>query len=238
MTFTSIAEINANIKPRLAALNQQSFQKMKTSRRELFEALDKPALKPLPKERYSYAEWRRAKVHIDYHFVFDNHYYSVPYKYIHHEVEVRATHKTVECFYRRKRIASHPRSYLRFKHSTLKEHMPPAHRAHAEWSPERMKRWANKIGPCTMKFIEYMIASRAFPEQAYRACLGVLRLGSRYGEERLEKACAIAYEAGATRYHQVELILKNKVDSVPHSHTTNASRITSHENIRGSDYYK
>ena len=93
--------------------------------------------------------------------------------------------------------------------------MPPAHRAHAEWSPERMKRWANKIGPHTMRFIERLIASRAFPEQAYRACLGVLRLGYRYGEDRLEKACAIAYESGATRYQQVELILKNKLDAPP-----------------------
>jgi len=238
MTFTSIAEINAAIKPRLAAFNQKSFQKMKTSRKALFEAVDKPVLKPLPLEKYQYAEWQHAKIHIDYHFVFDDHYYSVPYKYIHHEVEVRATANTVECFYQRKRIASHPRSYLRYKHSTLKEHMPSTHRAHAEWSPERMKRWANKIGPHTMKFIEHLIASRAFPEQAYRACLGVLRLGSRYGEDRLEKACAIAYESGATRYKQVELILKNKLEAVPHSHAPNAPAITSHENIRGSDYYK
>lgn len=238
LTFTSIAEINAAIKTRLAEFNQKSFQKMKTSRLALFESVDKPALKSLPPEKYQYAEWQHAKVHIDYHFVFDNHYYSVPYKYIHHEVEVRATANTVECFYKKKRIASHPRSYLRYKHSTLKEHMPPAHRAHAEWSPERMKRWANKIGPHTMKFIDRLITSRAFPEQAYRACLGVLRLGSRYGEDRLEKACAIAYESGATRYAQVELILKNKFDAVPHSHSAKTPIISSHENIRGSDYYK
>lgn len=239
ITFTSIAEINAAIKPKLIAFNQQSFQKMKTSRQALFDAVDKPALNSLPPEKYKYAEWQHAKIHIDYHFVFEEHYYSVPYKYIHHEVEVRATAKTVECFYDGKRIASHPRSFLRYKHSTLGEHMPPAHRAHAEWTPERMKRWANKIGPHTMKFIDRLITSRAFPEQAYRACLGVLRLGTRYGEDRLEKASAIAYESGAVRYQQVELILKNKLDALPHSHaTTNTPVITSHENIRGSDYYK
>jgi transposase len=238
ITFTSIAEINAAIKPRLSEFNQKSFQKMKTSRKALFDSLDKPVLKALPKDKYQYAEWQYAKIHIDYHFVFDEHYYSVPYKYIHHEIEVRATANTVEGYYKRKRIVSHPRSYHRYKHSTLKEHMPSSHRAHAEWSPERMKRWANKIGPHTMKFIEHLIVSRAFPEQAYRACLGVLRLGSRYGEARLEKACAIAYESGATRYRQVELILKNKLDTIPHSHTTKSVIITSHENIRGSNYYK
>ncbi len=238
MTFTSITEINAEIKPRLIAFLQKSFQKMKTSRQELFEAVDKPALKPLPPEKYQYAEWKHAKIHIDYHFLFDDHYYSVPYKYIHNEVEIRATAKSVECFHQGKRIASHPRSHLKYKHSTLKDHMPPAHRAHAEWSPERMKRWANKIGPHTMKFIERLISSRAFPEQSYRTCLGVLRLGSRYGENRLEKACAIACESDVTRYQQIEAILKNKIDTLPHSHVSNTPVITSHENIRGSNYYK
>jgi transposase len=238
ITFTSIAEINAAIKPRLTEFNKKSFQKMKTSRQELFETIDKPELKPLPTERYQYCQWQHAKVHIDYHFVFDDHYYSVPYKYIHHEIEVRATSNTVECFYKLKRISAHPRSYHRYKHSTIKEHMPPAHQAHAEWSPERMKRWANKIGVNTMKFIDHLIASRAFPEQAYRTCLGVLRLASRYGEDRLDKACFIAHEAGATRYHQVESILKNKLDTVSHSQAVNTSATTTHENIRGSTYYQ
>jgi transposase len=238
ITFTSIAQINEAIKPRLIAFNQQPFQKMKTSRWVLFEEIDKPTLKLLPETKYQYAEWHRAKINIDYHFVFDNHYYSVPYKYIHHEVEIRATANIVECFYKEKRIASHSRSYFRYKHTTIKEHMPPSHQAHAEWTPERMKRWANKIGPSTNQFINHLISSRAFPEQAYRACLGVLRLGSRYGEDRLEKACAIAYESGATRYNQVELILKNKLDGTTHSRAMNTPVILSHENIRGSDYFK
>jgi hypothetical protein len=112
ITFTSIGEINAAIKPRLDVLNNQSFQKMKTSRRELFESLDKPALKPLPAERYHYAQWVNAKIHIDYHFVFDDHYYCVPYQYIHHHVQIRATNKIVECFYQGKRIAAHARSHV------------------------------------------------------------------------------------------------------------------------------
>lgn len=238
ITFTSIAEINAAIKPRLAAFNRQSFQKMQTTRLALFESVDKPALKLLPKERYQYAEWQRAKIHIDYHFMFDDHYYSVPYKYIHREVEIRSTSTTVECFYQRKRIASHPRSHLRYKHSTLKEHMPTAHRVQTQWSPERLKRWANKIGLHTMTLISRFIASRPFPEQAYRACLGVLRLGAKYGENRLEKACAIANESGATRYAQIELILKNKLDEINTVQATTTPIISSHKNIRGSNYYK
>jgi transposase len=238
ITFTSIGEINAAIKPRLTALNNQSFQKMKTSRRELFEAVDKPALKPLPPERYYYADWVNAKIHIDYHFVFDDHYYSVPYQYIHRPVQIRATSKTVECFYQGKRIAAHIRSHVRYGYTTLAEHMPPNHRAQAEWSPERMKRWANKIGPQTAQFIEHMIAARTFPPQAYRACLGLLRLGERFGEERLEKACIIALSAGVTRYQQVESILKKRLDTLPHSHGQTEPIMSNHENIRGPDYYK
>jgi transposase len=238
ITFTSIAQINAEIKSRLIRFNSQAFQKMKTSRLELFEAVDKPALKPLPADKYQYAQWHHAKVHIDYHFVFDDHYYSVPYQYIHHDVEVRSTSNTVECFYKNNRIAVHMRSYARYKFTTLNEHMPKSHRAHVQWTPERMKRWANKIGPQTHQFIEHMIASRPFPEQAYRACLGVLRLGERFGAERLEKACRIAYGAGATRYKSVEDILKNKLDLAPSAENQTPLITPLHENIRGPHYYQ
>jgi transposase len=238
LTFTSIAEINAAIKPRVANFNTQLFQKMKTSRCELFETIDKPALNPLPSTRYEFADWINAKVNIDYHFVFDNHYYSVPYKYIHQQVQIRATHQTVECFFKEKRIAVHARSFIKYKFTTLKEHMPAAHRAHAEWGPERIKRWAKKIGPQTNQFIEYLISSRPFPQQAYRSCLGLLRLAQRYSEVRLEKACAIALTVGATRYQQIESILKNRLDNKDVSHKQDEIIVSKHINIRGSKYYK
>jgi len=238
ITFTSIGEINAAIKSRVAVFNTQSFQKMKTSRQELFETLDKPALKPLPSHRYQYANWNKAKINIDYHFVFDDHYYSVPFRYIHQTIDIRTTAKIIECFYQEKRIAVHERSYARYKHTTIAEHMPLAHRTHAEWTPERIKRWASKIGPETAKFIDHMIASRAFPQQAFRACLGLLRLGKRFGEDRLEKACAKGLSVGASRYQQIESILKNKLDAIPVSDTEPSTPLSSHKNIRGSTYYK
>lgn len=239
-TFTSIAEIKAAVKPRLTAFNQQRFQKMKTSRLELFNTLDKPALMPLPPEVYQYAEWKKAKVNIDYHFVFDEHYYSVPYQYIHHSIEIRADGKTVECFYQGQRIAVHTRSKKRYQHTTLAEHMPSAHKAHAQWTPERIQRWALKTGQNTADFIEHMIASRAFPEQAFRSCMGLMRLARSFGPERLEKACRIALDAGMTRYQQVEKLLKNKMDSVEikSKPQTQTPVISSHHNIRGSNYYQ
>jgi len=238
MTFSSIGEINAAIKPKLEALNNQLFQKMNVSRRELFETLDKPALKSLPPQRYHYAQWANAKIHIDYHFVLDKHFYSVPYQYIHHQVQIRATAKTVECFYQNNRVAVHARSYVRYGFTTLQAHMPASHLAHATWSPERMKRWAKQMGPQTVQFIEYMIASRAFPEQAFRACLGLLRLGNSFGEKRLEAACTIALSVGATRYQHVESILKKRLDTLPASNTQIQTHVSEHENIRGPEYYQ
>lgn len=238
ITFTGITEINSAIKKRLEIINNQPFQKMKTSRRELFDTLDKPALKHLPPERYSYADWVKAKIHIDYHFSFDKNFYSVPHQHIHHEVQIRATGKVVECFYKGKRIAVHVRSFAKYKYITVNEHMPPAHIAHAEWTPDRMKRWASKTGPNTEKFIDHMIASRPFPQQAYRACLGLLRLGNRFGNDRLENACARAYMAGATRYQHVESILENRLDTQPISHGEITRELPPHENIRGAAYYK
>lgn len=239
MTFTSIADINIAIKQRLEQFNSQPFQKMKdSSRRKLFEELDKPALKPLPKYKYEYASWKKAKVNIDYHIVFDEHYYSVPYKYIHQLIEIRATTSAVECFYQGRRIAAHHRSYNRYKFTTLKEHMPEAHKEYSKWTPERIKRWANKIGPNTKEYIQHMINSRAFPQQAFRSCLGLLRLAKNYGEERLEKACNIALASGAYRYQHVESILKNKLEQVTQTSSHKTPVIASHKNIRGSKYYQ
>lgn len=236
-TFTSIAEINAAIKPLVATLNAQSFQKMKTSRRELFESVDRPALKPLPTERYQFAEWKKAKINIDYHFIFDEHFYSVPWKHIRKPVEIRSTAKTVECFYKGERIAAHARSHKRYGYSTFEKHMPPAHLAHAHGSsPERLKRWADKIGPQTACFISHMMASRPFPEQAYRACLGLLRLAGQYGEKRLEQACSRGLQVGANRYQQIQGMLKHNLENAPVTETK-ASPILQHDNIRGPRYY-
>jgi transposase len=237
LTFTSIGEINVAISKRLTTLNNQSFQKMKTSRHELYKTIDKPALKPLPPHRYQYAEWKRAKIHIDYHFVFDDHFYSVPHQYIHQEVEIRSTAKSVECFCKSQRIAAHARSYKKYGFTTLIEHMPKAHEEHAKYSISYIKSWAKKIGQQTVDFIDHMIASRALPQQAYRSCYGLLRLGDQYGNERLNKACEKALIIRATRYQQVESILKNHLEEVP-VQKTDSVPLPAHNNIRGANYYK
>lgn len=237
-TFTSIAEINQTFAPMLKLFNCQNLQNMDVSRRKLFETIDLPELKPLPEHRYQYAIWKTVKIHIDYHFAFDNHYYSAPYKYTSHKAELRATVDSVECFYKGERIAVHQRSYKKYGFTTLEEHMPKSHREYAKWTPERIRHWASKSGVHTEQFIEHMISTRAFPQQAFRACLGVMRLGDRFGYDRLELACTKALQVGASRYKQIESILKNKLENVPVTNNENDTTIPHHENIRGANYYQ
>ena len=157
MTFTSLGEINAEIKKRLPVINGKPFQKMTTSRLELFEQLDKPALKPLPPTRYQYAAWKKATINVDYHFVFADRYYSVPYKYISKKVEIRATSKAIECFHNNQRIATHVRSYKKYSFTTVNDHMPKNHQEYAKFSPERLQNWATKIGVNTEAYVNHMI---------------------------------------------------------------------------------
>jgi len=236
--FGSLGEINAAIKSRLAILNAQPFQKMDTSRAKLFELLDKPALKPLPVTRYQYATWKKATISLDYHFTLDDCHYSVPYQYIGKKVEIRATNKSIECFHDNCRIAVHERCHIKYSFVTVTEHMPKGHQEHAKFSIERIQSWAAKIGADTMVFVNHMLNSRAFPQQAYRACLGLLRLSNHYGDTRLDKACHKALTAGATRYQEVEAILKNHLEEVPVNNTMQDAPLIAHENIRGADYYQ
>ena len=236
-SFFSLAELNDAIRTLLEQLNTRPFKKLPGCRRTRFEELDRPALTPLPAQPYVFAEWKKARVHIDYHVAIDGHYYSAPYALIKKAVEVRFTRHTVECFYRGERVASHRRSYHRGGHTTVAAHMPEAHRAAGEWSPRRLMRWAAKNGPSTGELIRAVLGSRKHPQQAYRACLGILRLGKAYGGERLEAACRRALALGSCRYKSIESILKNRLDEQPLAEQPELALPDAHSNIRGPDYY-
>jgi transposase len=235
--FFSLCELNAAIRKLLDQLNDRPFRKLPGCRREHFEQIDRAALSPLPVEAYVYAEWKKARVHIDYHIAVDGHYYSVPHGLIKKEVEVRITRHTVECLYRGNRVASHRRSYRKGGHTTVATHMPEAHREAGEWSPGRLINWAAKTGPATEKLIRSVLGSRKHPQQAYRACLGILRLGKAYGDKRLEAACQRALLLGSCRYKSIESILKHRLDEQPLEQQQELSLPESHDNIRGPAYY-
>jgi transposase len=235
--FFSLVELNAVIRELLEKLNARPFRKLPGCRREHFEQLDQPVLQPLPAEPYVYAEWKKARVHIDYHVAIEGHYYSVPYALIKKEVEVRITRNTIECFHKGNRVASHQRSHHKGRHTTVTAHMPESHRQAGEWSPERLMRWASKTGPATEKLIQTVLGSRKHPQQAYRSCLGILRLSKPYGDERLEAACRRALTLGSCRYKSIESILKHRLDEQPLEAQQELALPDTHDNIRGPAYY-
>jgi transposase len=235
--FFSLAELNRALWRLLEDYNRRPFQKLEGSRRSLFETVEQPALQPLPQESYEYGEWKKARVNIDYHIAVDGHFYSVPYQLVKEQVDVRATATTVEVFHRHKRVASHFRGRYKNGYTTVKEHMPEAHRQYAEWTPERLVHWAGKTGGETAALIETILASRPHPQQGFRACLGIMRLGKLYGQDRLEAACARALALKATSFKSVESILKKGLDKQPLPGPEPEPHAIDHDNIRGPEYY-
>jgi len=236
--FFSVAELNAAVWDLLPSLNDRLMKHLGVSRRQLFEQLDRPLLRPLPATRYEVAEWRDATVNIDYHIVAESNYYSVPYQLVHQRVEVRLAATTVEIFLTGRRLASHRRRGGRGHFSTDPAHMPAAHRAHAEWTPSRLIAWAGTTGPATAELVTALLAAKPHPEQGYRACLGLMRLSKSYGPERMEAACARAGQLRAPSYRTVATILATGADRVPLADGPEPPAVLpSHANIRGSAYY-
>jgi len=235
--FFSLAEMNEAIAEKLAQLNGRAFRGEPTSRRGLFDELERAALKPLPAQRYELAEWKKVTVNIDYHVEWDHHFYSVPYTLVRQKLELRATKATVEAYKGRRRVASHKREHSRRRYITDPAHMPPSHRAHLEWTPARLVHWAGTVGPSVAALVEKVLGSRPHPEHAYRACLGLMSLAKRYGNERLGAACARALASGAVSYSSVKSILARDLDKVPLQQASPAPAPQDHENLRGAAYY-
>lgn len=236
-TFYSLAELNGAIPELLERLNSRALRKLKKSRRELFELFDRPNAVALPEKPYEYAEWKLATVNIDYHIEVDHHYYSVPYKLLREKLDVRLTAHTVEAFQKGQRVVCHVRSFTPHHHSTLKEHMPPAHQNYLEWTPSRIVSWAQKTGPATAELVQRIIDSRTHPEQAYRSCLGILRLEKHYSQQRLENAASRALKFAALSFKALRNILANGLDRLEENPDGSKPALPDHENIRGSGYY-
>ena len=191
----------------LEKLNNKLMQRIGKSRREMFELLDRPNAQLLTEKSYEFADWKTVRVSIDYHVCFDDNFYSVPYTLIHQELEIRATRNVIEVFKKGERVCSHQRSYQRHKYTTLVEHMPQAHQKYLEWTPTRILEWASKCGPAVRELTGKIMANRKFPEQAYRSCLGIIRLENHYTAERLDRACRRALDYRLESYQGVKNIL-------------------------------
>jgi transposase len=236
-TFFTLAELNITIKSLLEDLNQRPFKKLPGSRLSQFELLDKPVLSPLPAERYEYLEFKLARVNIDYHFEFDKHYYSVPHHLVKSQVELQATRDGVAVFFKGKQVARHPRSQRQGGFTTCATHMPEAHKQHQEWSPQRLKNWGKQIGSSTEKMVNVLFERKKHPEQAYRACLGLLNLSKQYTPVRLEAACQRALHINAPQLKNIKSILKSNMDQLPLPINSPSVNTESHLNVRGSNYF-
>ncbi len=237
-TFFSTAEANIAIRERQDWLNNRPFSRLDGTRSSLFEELDKPQLLPLPEQRYVFARWKsKVGVNIDYHVVFDGHYYSAPYQLVRKKVDLRATHNTVELFHNNRRVASHLRSNERGRFTTDPAHRPPSHQTYGDWTPERLFQWALSIGENVSLLVQAVLERRRNPEQGYRSCLGILRLSETYGKDRLENACARARYFGLYTYRSVDSILKTGLDQKPWESVEEEDPFIEHENIRGPHYY-
>jgi len=236
--FFSLSELNTAIGELLEKLNQRPFKKRDGCRRSLFEQVDQPALRSLPAERYDLSTWSKAMVNIDYHVQVEESFYSVPHALTQKAVEVRKTPSTVEIFYQGARVASHVKAHKPHTAVTQNEHRPKAHQAHLEWPPSRLIDWAQKTGRFSAQLFQQMLDRYPHPEMGYRSCLGLLRLGEKYGTKRLEAACERALVTGAASYKSVKSILVHALDTQPLAAEPDASPGTGHDNIRGAGYYQ
>jgi transposase len=234
--FFSLAEINAAIRELTTQLNARVTRHLGTSRRALFDEIERSALKPLPVEPYVYAEWKPCKVGFDYHVEVERHYYSVPHTLLRETVWVRIAVRTIEVFHRGARVATHIRSSSNRRHTTVREHMPSSHRRYADWTPERIKRQASEIGRNTAALIEIIMRERSHPEQGFRAAVGIIRLARSHGHERLEAACDRALQIGARSFTSVNSILKNNLEAKRPALAADGPSIA-HPNIRGPGYF-
>ena len=239
--FFSLGELNAAIRERLEEVNARKFRGQPTSRRDLFEDLERTAMKPLPSVRYEFAEHKPVTANIDYHVEYDGHCYSVPYRLVRQRMEVRATATTVEVLHRNQRVASHAREYGRRRFITDPEHMPKSHREHLEWTPSRLIEWGTNIAPEVGALIGKILESYPHPEHGYRQCLGLTSLAKKKGADRLAAACARAIALNAISYTSVKSILQQNLDRVPvpagEQERLPLPEPPAHENLRGAEYF-
>ena len=236
--FRSFTALNEVIRERLERLNQRTMKGYGLSRQELFERIEQTALAPLPQTTFVFAQWKTAKVNLDYHIEVEKHYYSLPYWLVQRPVQVKFSEHQVEIFDEGQRVACHQRSKAPYRHTTQAEHMPPEHWAYKRQSKQTFLTWAAHIGPQTVAQVEAIFALKEHEEQAFRTLKGLQRLAQSYGHWRLEAACAYANQFALVGLKRVRSVLENRLEQATAQSPMAVAPIPLHENVRGPAYYR
>lgn len=242
--FFSLAEVAEAVHALVVQFNDEPMQLYKVSRRERFEALDKPFARQLPKDDFALQEIKLdVKVHTDYHIRFGKRFYSVPFTLVGQRVEVHSDGMVVQIYKEGERVSSHLKGSPDCGYSTLDIHMPPNHRFWKGLNPDKLLLRASQVGASMTKLIEAVLATPKHPEQGYRAALGILDLSQRYGKDRLEAAAARALHFGGRRRRDLVSILDAKLDKIPLSEDVVQATLfpappPDHVHIRGGAYFK
>ena len=237
-SFSTVEQLNEAMAEKLEALNRRPMQRIGICRWERFRSIDLPQLKTLPEKPYQLRRFHQVTVGFNYHAYFspDKHYYSVPWSYRKKKVRIVSDTMNVEIYHNHQRIASHRRDRQPGGYSTHPEHMPAHHRAYAEWSPQRFLCWAEKIGPQTRQLVAAVLESRPVAEQAFRSCMGIIKLTERYETGRLEAAAQRALVYRVLSFHGVRSILEKGLDRQIEQ-SVGTTSLPEHQNIRGQQYY-
>ncbi len=232
--FESLSELNGEIRRLLETVNGRPFSARPGSRTEVFEQQERAALRALPLLPYRHIEVRTAKVGFDYHVSFDHHWYSVPHQHVGGRVRVHSDGHTVQVYSDRRRIAMHARSDVRGGHTTCEMHMPDNHAHRAKWTPQRVRSRASRVGPHCSAWVGVQLDGARHFHQVSRRLVAVLSLGSKYGDRRLDDACALAGRYGLSRMNQISEILESGADLRRRDQCELTLELAQdHENVRG-----
>lgn len=238
--FYSLKALNKRITDLLQDHNQQHFQQCPYSRWQLFEEQEKHLLSPLPPDRYEIKSFKQVTVMKNGHvqLLEDKHYYSVPYRFIGKKVKLIYSRSQLSVYYNKERIAYHLRSTLRYRYTTIKDHLSSAHQFVSEWNPDKFINWAGGIAPVVQDYILEILNNAAYPEQAYRSCVGILSQEKKVGKDRLIRTIERATHYGAFNYTTIIKILQAGLDNLEPDEQVRPTTLPFHENIRGSENYK
>ena len=236
--FFSFSEVREAVAERLEVINTKPFQKRPGNRREAYLAEEKEFMLPLPKRPYEPSVWKQQTVGNDYLISDGVNKYSVPFDLIGEQVQIRLTKDLVEVYFKGSRMTSHKRLEKYSIQPVVKpEHMPSNHREYLNYNADEFKEWAVTVGKNTEEVVRYFLTSGSVPEQGYKACVSLTKLGKRYGRKKVEEACErMLTFSSSPSIRTITTLLKNS--SEPDRHAASGDNSNKYGITRGAAYWR